>query len=187
MKRLLLACLALLLGACASLPAPTGSRTALRDFALEGRFALRVDRPGEAPGSASGRLRWQHQGDADRLFIASPLGSGIASLELTTTARLVLASGEVREAADGEALLRESTGLVLPVSRLSPWLLGRARAGGRLALDEHGRPLLLREDGWRVDYGYADDTPDALPVRLTVSHDGVLELRLRIEEWSEQP
>ena len=43
------------------------------------------------------------------------------------------------------------------------------------------------EAGWQVDYAYADDTPDALPERVTLRRADEIELRLRIEEWKTAP
>ncbi len=121
------------------------------------------------------------------MLISSPLGSGIANLEIGALARLMLADGQVRESPDADRLLSEMTGYALPVSRLPAWLLGRTDGRGRLNLDAAGRPARLFEEGWRVDYSYADEAPDALPDRLIVTREGELELRLRIESWSDLP
>ena len=43
------------------------------------------------------------------------------------------------------------------------------------------------EAGWQIDYAYDDDAAAALPARLTLSRDQEIELRLRIEEWKENP
>lgn len=179
----------LLLAACATPPSvpPGVARAGLADFRVEARFALRTTRSGEAPQSANGRLSWTHENGGDRVFIANPLGSGIADLEIGRQARLTLGDGRVREAADADTLLAETTGYALPVSRLANWLLGRPLADGRLDKDELGRPLRLIEAGWLIDYAYDDAAPDALPSRLTVLRDGELELRLRIESWSDRP
>ena len=67
------------------------------------------------------------------------------------------------------------------------WLLGRSGGKARIEPDDLGRPLRLSEDGWQVDYSFADDSPSALPARLTLSRNGEIELRLRIEEWKETP
>jgi outer membrane lipoprotein LolB len=186
---LLAACL--VLSACASAPVVSGNfagRDALRDFSLEARFALRLERPGEATQSASGRLSWQHQNDRDQVLLATPLGSGIAEIRLSPgLAILQTAEGEIHQAADADALLLQVTGYGLPVSRLANWLLGRAGADGQLERDSRQRPLRLREAGWQVDYAYEDDLENALPARLTVARAAEMELRLRIESWQVAP
>lgn len=188
-KRRLWIGLAALLAACSTVPtgAPLNGRSAVTDFAVDGRFALRVERDGEPAQSASGRLSWQHQQGGDRVLIANPLGGGVAEIELGRSARLVLNDGQVREAADADQLLFEATGYALPVSRLAGWLLARPAAAGQVEVDALGRPLRLVEAGWHIDYVYPDARPDALPSRLTLRRPGDIEVRLRLESWSELP
>lgn len=81
----------------------------------------------------------------------------------------------------------EVTGYALPVTRLAPWLLGRASVDGVLTRDVLGRPLQLREAAWQIDYAYADESPDALPFRLNINRADEVMLTLRIEEWREAP
>ena len=181
--------LALLLGGCATLSAPgqPPARQALEQFLVEGRFALKIERVGEAPGSASGRLSWRHEKGRDLLLLANPLGGGVAELEIAMLARLTLANGEVRQSADADALLLQTTGYALPVSRLPGWLRGLAGPDGLLERDAQGRPARLVEAGWSVVYGYDDAVPESPPARLVVTRPGELELRLRLESWSVLP
>jgi outer membrane lipoprotein LolB len=178
-----------LLTACASTPpARLADRDNIRDFALEGRFALRVTLSGQAVQNSGGRLTWTHQNRRDRLLLSSPLGYGLAEIETTPEiSRLRTAEGKTSEASNPDTLIEEVTGQRLPVSRLPAWLLGRSGGTARIESDAHGRPARLNEDGWQVDYAFEDDSPNALPSRLTLSRNGEIELRLRIEEWKETP
>lgn len=182
---------ALALAGCATVPPPSAGlpgRADLRDFALEARFALRLERPYQAPESASGRLSWEHSGDTDHIFVANPLGQGVADIEQGPRgARLRTSDGQVREAADAGALLLETTGYPLPLGELPAWLLGRPTASGQLIADGQGRPKALADAGWQIDYDYDDEAAGALPARLTLRRGGDLELRLRIEEWRSLP
>lgn len=169
-------------------PAALAPREAIRDFSLEGRFALRASPPGQAVQSAGGRLTWAHQNQSDRILLASPLGYGLAEIETSPElSRLKTADGKEIESADPDSLIEEVTGQRLPVRRLPAWLLGRS--GGRAVIerDDLGRPLKLVEAGWQVDYTYDDNTPSALPSRLNISRPGEVELKLRIEEWKALP
>lgn len=181
--------LALLLTACASVPVSGSlpSRQGLRDFEVAGRFSLRVQTPGEAGRSASGRLSWLHRQQRDHVLLASPLGQGVAELVLGERAELILADGQRRVADDADALLAAATGYALPVSRLADWLLGEPGPDGRLTRDAQGRPLRLLAAGWQIDYAYADEDADALPIRLLIERAGELELRLRLETWNALP
>ncbi|WP_374276479.1 lipoprotein insertase outer membrane protein LolB [Azonexus sp.] len=187
--RLLSALLAAaLLAGCAAVPKLPPERSRLRDFALEARFALRVTPPDRAPRSSGGLLSWEHDGRGDRLLLSSPLGIGLAEIDMAPgLARLRTADGRRIESADPESLTEEVTGQRLPVGRLSDWLLGRTTAGGTLERDAAGRPARLSEAGWQIDYAYADAAPDAPPSALTLNRAGEIELKLRIESWRELP
>lgn len=182
-------CAGLLFAGCASLPTPSlPEREQVGNFALEARFALRAQIPGQPMQSAGGRLSWEHRGDSDRLLISNPLGYGLARIEMTPArSRLESADGQIRESGDPDALIEEVTGQRLPIRRLPAWLLGRAAPGAQIGHDPLARPSSLREAGWQIDYAYDDDAPGALPARLTLNRDGEIELRLRIEEWKEAP
>lgn len=178
-----------LLAGCTSLPpAALPGREQLRDFALEARFALRVTLPDQAPQSSGGRLSWTYVNGDNRVLVSSPLGYGLAEIEATRSlSRLKTADGKIHESPDADALMEEVTGQRLPVTQMPAWLLGRPSGRAQIVNDAHNRPSRLREAGWQVDYGYEDETSTALPARVTLSRDGEIELRLRIEEWKDKP
>ncbi len=180
---------AALLAGCASLPPDRlAARDDIRDFSLEGRFALRVAMPGEDRQNTGGRLSWTHRNDDDRVLLSSPLGYGLAEIDTTPElSRLRTAEGKNRESTDPDSLIEDVTGQRLPVSRIPAWLLGRSNGEALIENDAYGRPKRLSEDGWQVDYRFDDDNPDALPSGLTLSRGSEIELRLRIEEWREKP
>jgi len=179
----------LLLSACATAPhSPLPARDQMRNFDLEARFALRVTQAGQPPVSSAGRLSWRHKNGDNQLQIANPLGFTVAEIDTTPTlSRLRTADGQTRESADADALMEEVTGQRLPVTRMPAWLLGRSGGAAQIVNDERNRPARLREAGWQVDYGYEDEAGSALPARVTLSRDGEIELRLRIEEWKDNP
>jgi len=164
------------------------ARDQIRDFALEARFALRVSLPDQTPQSSGGRLSWTHKNGDNRVLLSSPLGYGMAEIETTPAlSRLRTADGKTHESADPDALFEEVTGQRLPITRLPAWLLGRANDSAQIDRDDRQRPIRLRETGWQIDYTYDEETPAALPARLILSRDQEIELRLRIEEWKENP
>jgi len=144
--------------------------------------------PGQAIQNSGGHLTWTHQNRSDRVLLSSPLGYGLAEIETTPEiSRLHSADGTTRESSDPDALIEDITGQRLPISRLPAWLLGRSGGAAQIETDAQGRPARLIEDGWQVIYSFEDDSPSALPARLTLSRNGEIELRLRIEEWKETP
>lgn len=181
--------MAMLLGACSSLPKNSElKRETIENFSLESRFSLSVKLPDQAPQSGGGRLSWTHRYGSNKLFIANPLGFAIAEIE-TTPERSVLrlSDGKISESPDPDLLIEEVTGQRLPVTSLAHWLLGRAHSTAHITYDAQQRPTSLVESGWQVNYQYEDESRSALPSRLTLNHKDEIELRLRIEEWKENP
>lgn len=173
---------ALLLGACATQPAPPGAvalqRDGLSDFSLEGRFSLRHENK-----NYSGRLSWRHAGANNELLLSSPFGQGMAEIVTSASgARLTLSEGKTYTAVDAETLTRQVLGYPLPLALLTDWVRAGA-SDGVLEFDGYRRPLRLRHQDWRVDYEYASDDPQALPSRIFAEAAGGLELRLRIDQW----
>ncbi|MER2551737.1 MAG: outer membrane lipoprotein LolB, partial [Thauera sp.] len=75
-----------------------------------------------------------------------------------------------------------------PAPRLPRWVQAAPDADAEVRTrDSSGRPQLVIDQGWRIDYlGYADDTAAALPQRLDISR-GDARLRLIIDSWTTQP
>ncbi len=179
---LLLALLALT--ACSSAP-PSAEQSApvrrdeLQAFSLAGRFSLRQE--GQ---SHSGRLDWRHADDSDELLLSSPLGQAMAEIvSKPDGARLNSADGKTQTAASADELLQALLGYPLPLDKLADWVRGRNPQGGTMVVDTLGRPLRLQYQDWRIAYEYDSDEPQALPGRLFVERETLLELRLRIDEW----
>ena len=191
--RCALLCSLLALSACVSLaptpPSNTNAATtrAVRNtFALEARFSLRSEGK-----SYSGKLSWQHAGVQNVLLLSTPLGQGMAEIRTDAAgARLTTSDGKAYVASDVEALTRQVLGYTLPVTQLTEWVQGSSGANGAergddvLRRDDWGRPLERREAAWHVSYAYDGDDPAALPVRVDVAQTGGIELRLRVDEWS---
>lgn len=176
---------ALCLGACTSLLPSSGAplvtqRNALQDFSLEARFSLRHEEKNH-----TGRLSWRHVGGKDDLLLSSPFGQGLAEISSDASGvRLTTSDGKSYAALDAGELTQEVLGFPLPLEQLLDWVRGRSSNDSADEQDSFGRPLRVRQDGWRVGYEYDSDDPQALPGRLFIEREGVLELRLRIEEWN---
>ena len=186
-----LLCSLLTLGACQSLlpTAPASpvnansnaiaTRPVRNAFALEARFSLRSEGK-----SYSGKLSWQHAGVDNVLLLSSPLGQGMAEIRTDAAgARLTMSDGKAYAARDVEALTRQVLGYTLPVTQLTEWVQGGS-GDDVLRRDDSGRPLERREAAWHVSYAYEGDDPAALPTRIDVEQTGGIDLRLRVDEWS---
>jgi outer membrane lipoprotein LolB len=178
----------LLVTACAPLPVREGlasvSRVVQPAFLIEGRLSATDGRD-----AASGRFEWAHAPAHDRLTLFSPLGQIVARLDGDPSgASLLSADGSRRDAADVDTLLPAVLGIELPAARLPRWVQGAPDTDAEVrAADEAGRPLLIIDQGWRIDYlGYADHTAAALPQRLDISR-GDARVRLISDSWSALP
>lgn len=183
--------LAIMLGACAPLtpvadgPGIAVARPALARFELDARLSAT-----DGEHAASGRIEWQHAPDADRWTAFSPLGQIVARLDSTPAgAELVLADGARHQAASAATLLPSLLGgTEVPLAELPGWVQGSPRPGAEVrAVDGHGRPLLVIDRGWRIDYAeYHGAGTDALPRRLDISR-GDARIRLVIDRWTPTP
>ncbi len=189
---------ALLLAACASLPAPPPvipptsldwpqRRAQLQrdaDFTLKGRLAVAAGDEGFSAG-----LRWQ-QRDRDGLIeLDGPFGVGGLRLQVRGEAlELTTSRGERLDGAAARGELERRLGFALPLESLRYWVRGVPDPAS--AADERldaGAPRLagLAQGGWTVDYAaYVEDSSaGALPRRLSAVREGT-RLRLVIEAWT---
>ncbi len=184
--------LALCLSACTHLPEgaspePLVKRSDLRHFAVDARFALKMQSTTGEGSTSGGRLQWTHREDADRILLSNPLGIGLAEIERRADqAELRTADGRIYRASAMAPLISELTGQHWPIDLVPNWLLGRPGPEGKLSYDTQARPHTLEEQTWRIEYFYDNDAPDALPVRLNAYGENA-ELRLRIESWNNTP
>ncbi len=183
--------LALALGGCAAVPeAPlvegrAAQAQVIAAFRLEGRISVRAD---EQP--FSGGIVWSRNGQEERILLRTPLGQGVAEIQLAPgRAVLVDAEGRRLEAQDGETLLQQALGWSLPLSGMGRWVTGQPDASrpftGRM--DALGRWLVIEQDGWRIAFDrHAEQNGLALPGRLVARRGEALEIRLVVDAWQAQ-
>jgi outer membrane biogenesis lipoprotein LolB len=129
--------LALVLGACAVVPAPLPQLARIpAAFELNGRLAVR-----QADRSEIAKLRWTHRAAGDLWIVSSPLGNEVARIESDARgARLTQAGGESRTAATFAALTQALLGVALDPVTLAAWVHGGepegAPSGWNLVVDE---------------------------------------------------
>jgi len=171
---------------CASLPPalPGSPAEALpaadAPFAIAGRISARRGDAGVA-----GAFTWTHDPAHDAIDLASPLGQTIAQLEGNAQEVTVrMADGRVESAPDWARLTGRAFGVTIPVEGLSAWVRGSPHAGTPFSIerDAGGRVALLRQDGWEIVYGYADDAT-VRPFRLSLGYPGnpPIDMRLVID------
>ena len=176
--------LLLLLGGCATAPVvPHLQRPAqpeLAPFAFNGRVATRHN--GER---SSAGVRWTHRGAEDEILLLAPLGQTVARIFSDAQGVLLETSGKKYFEQDAETLTERVLGWHLPLSGLRYWVLALPASGTKAVIEraENGQVKVLRQDGWEISYTrYATESPNSLPLRLTLQRDG-MEMQLLIDEW----
>ncbi len=187
MRGLLLLLPWLLVG-CAS--APPASRVVVRPaqaeqaaFALTGRLAIKH----EGARSSAG-MRWSHRGGGDEILLFTPLGQTIARIDRNLQGVVLDTSDKHYAAPDAGELTRQVLGWHLPLDGLRYWVLAlpapESKAG--IERDANGQVSKMRQDGWAIRYTrYAAQTPDSLPLRISLQREEV-EIQLLIDEWEIQ-
>jgi len=139
-------------------------------------------------------VRWKQQPHGYEIFLSGPLNSGQVQLVGQDSGGVYLRDTDkhVYFADHPEQLLRQYTGVVMPVSGLRYWILGMPQPAdpqqqdlqpSDLQLDAEGRLLRFRQDDWQVEYGdYTQVSGWQLPERLSITRDDV-EVRLVIHRW----
>jgi outer membrane lipoprotein LolB len=202
LRGLLLAFAAIgMLGACARAPvrstpvadmARSEAAQAAREAALAAqrswRFSGRIAVSTEGRGG-SGRIEWAQDGEDFDVRLSAPVTRQSWRLyQAQGRVRLEGLEGGVREGTDAEALLLEATGWRLPVADMAAWVRGVRGAGSPATVesDTQGRPILIGQSGWQVEYPAWDAATPALPMRVNATQ-GEAKVRLAIEAWSGVP
>ena len=184
--------LTFLLAACAQLPgaisenaaSPRPARAAGGGFLLTGRIAVSQGQQRHAVN-----ITWQHSAARDEIFLATPLGQGLAELTRDAAgARLTTAERREFNAPDWQALSVQVFGFPLPLSALPRWLQGEVPAEALgVKYDGAGRPQRMVVDGWQVAYlDYAGNAVDALPALIEMKREDI-EVRWKIDDWQLSP
>lgn len=165
-------------------PVAAVERHASDRFELDGRMSV-----SDGSQGANGQIEWNHDTVGDAVTLYTPLGQVAARLESTLNgAELITADGELYRADSADALLPALFGVSLPVARLIYWIQAAPPGGAEVrSLDAGGRPALMIDQGWRIEYlEYHPGAADALPRKLEVSR-GDARIRLIIDQWNTQP
>jgi len=184
--------LTFLLAACAQLPGaasgeaavPRPARADNGGFLLTGRIAVSQGQQRHAVN-----ITWQHSAARDEIFLATPLGQGLAELTRDAAgARLTTAERREFNAPDWQALSVQVFGFPLPLSALPRWLQGEVPAEALgVKYDGAGRPQRMVVDGWQVAYlDYAGNAVDALPALIEMKREDI-EVRWKIDDWQLSP
>ncbi|MBB3824479.1 lipoprotein insertase outer membrane protein LolB [Xanthomonas arboricola] len=159
-------------------------------WSFQGRVAISKDRDG-----GSGRIDWQQDGPQYRVQLSAPVTrqSWVLTGDSATGAgRIEGLDGGPRSGPDAEQVLLEATGWTIPVNRMADWVraLRIADTGAqRVDLDAAGRPRIVQQGGWTIEFlawAPAGDGRPELPQRIE-AHNGSAKVRLLVDQWTVSP
>ncbi len=136
-------------------------------------------------------LRWLQQSAKQYVMeIKNPVTGGLlAKLSRNNSQVSLLADdGKTYRDTNEERLLLRQTGVKLPLKGMQYWVRGLASPlykVDKLVLDASGRPQVLYQAGWKIEYSrYANNRFDAMPQRVVITRtENSVYLKMIIKQW----
>jgi len=123
-------------------------------------------------------LKWLQQSANQYVMqIKNPVtGALLAKLTRRNNAVSLLAdNGRVYRDTDEERLLQRQAGVKLPLKGMQHWMRGLSSPlykVDKLVLDARGRPQMLHQAGWKINYSnYVNHNFDAMPRKVVITRD----------------
>ena len=123
-------------------------------------------------------LKWLQQSANQYVMqIKNPVtGALLAKLTRKNNAVSLLAdNGRVYRDTDEERLLQRQAGVKLPLKGMQHWMRGLSSPlykVDKLVLDARGRPQVLHQAGWKINYSnYVNNNFDAMPRKVVITRD----------------
>ncbi len=185
--------LSLAIVGCAGAPTRTGTAipqdlSELSYWQARGRLGV-----SGAGNGGSGSFAWEQDDDRTNLQIRGPIGIGSVRLQMSGSAlapdlKLATSDGQTFRAESAWQELETRLGARVPAGKLRYWMLGLPAPGEYRWLADPGSDMpTLEQDGWRIEYQYADgsDEPGGarLPRRIQAAS-GDARVRIVVDRWS---
>lgn len=162
--------------------ARSAALAALPAWSFDGRIAV------SAGGRAgTGRIDWRQDGPAYVITVRAPVAG--ESWQLSGDASLAQLDGlgpEPRLGPDPDALLARETGWPIPIGAIRDWVRGEPHGrDAQVHRDVAGRPVEIRDLGWRIEYRAWQPASEGLPEMPTriVARRGSDDVRVSVATW----
>lgn len=197
MNRLALPLVALILGACSTVPPITQLEPEelanrwiehqqrvknIGDWTLAGRIAVKTEDDGW-----NGDLNWLQQQSDYLIQFSAPFGQGAFQLNRRNSdVEMRFSDGQLFRAPDAETLLFQQLGWHLPLSELRYWVTGvpQPQSDARLSHNQYGQLAELNQGQWKVSYPDYFAVDKVMMPRKIVVKNHQLSVRLVIDKWS---
>jgi len=193
-KLLIAAVLGLMLSACTTPRAVTGSATTQKlaqqqNWTLKGRVSIRSDQ-----GSFIAYIRWQQHGPNSTLRIYGTLGQTYAALHVGETVSELQLKGKTYHDSNPQRLMFNTLGWMLPFRPLRQWVKGVIPQGHNnvtVNRNDQGQPTQLNYRQWKIQYlryrRFKSFAGLYLPSKLQLTYPN-LKIRISIQSWQlDQP
>lgn len=158
-----------------------GAGSKIASFEISGALAARSKNKGW-----SAQLNWVQRGaSAYQIRLSGPLGSGTVLISKSGNIVTLKDGPKTASSSNAGALLKQQTGISLPVNSLYYWVRG-IPAPGSIQSEKHdaaGRLLMLRQNGFIVEYlQYTAYGNQILPSHIRLQGNGVF-IKLIVKRW----
>ncbi len=136
-------------------------------------------------------LNWAQQASGQyTMQINNPLTGAVVAklLQNRQGATLLANNGKTYRSRNAEQLLQSQSGLKMPLDGMQYWIKGITSPQykvDKLVLDNRGRPRLIKQAGWLIQYGaYQGNSTTALPIKIILKRakDNV-NVKLVAKQW----
>ncbi|WP_305417226.1 lipoprotein insertase outer membrane protein LolB [Photobacterium leiognathi] len=131
-------------------------------------------------------FNWKNHNDEYQLILIKMFKTVLNLNSKPNNVTLVDPDGKTYHGTDATQLVKEITGLQLPLSQMRDWLIGLPTGADTYQLNNNDQVAYLAKDingqVWEMHYNTYNDHTPALPTQMILSQ-GELQVRIKISHW----
>ncbi|WP_305830361.1 lipoprotein insertase outer membrane protein LolB [Photobacterium leiognathi] len=131
-------------------------------------------------------FNWKNHNDEYQLILIKMFKTVLNLNSKPNNVTLVDPEGKTYHGTDATQLVKEITGLQLPLSQMRDWLIGLPTGADTYQLNNNDQVAYLAKDingqVWEMHYNTYNDQTPALPTQMILSQ-GELQVRIKISQW----
>ncbi|GAA03377.1 lipoprotein insertase outer membrane protein LolB [Photobacterium leiognathi] len=131
-------------------------------------------------------FNWKNHNDEYQLILIKMFKTVLNLNSKPNNVTLVDPDGKTYHGTDATQLVKEITGLQLPLSQMRDWLIGLPTGADTYQLNNNDQVAYLAKDingqVWEMHYNTYNDQTPALPTQMILSQ-GELQVRIKISQW----